>query len=84
MKKALNLIMAAGMLCACAGPVSLENGGEFVLDSWTLNQEGSLQHYDVEVPSTVAGVLFDQGLLGEDLFEGLNYYQADKSIFIIL
>lgn len=81
MKKALNLIMAAGMLCACAGPVSLENGGEFVLDSWTLNQEGSLQHYDVEVPSTVAGVLFDQGLLGEDLFEGLNYYQADKSIF---
>lgn len=81
MKKALNLIMAAGMLCACAGPVSLENGGEFVLDSWTLNQEGLLQHYDVEVPSTVAGVLFDQGLLGEDLFEGLNYYQADKSIF---
>lgn len=81
MKKALNLIMAAGMLCACAGPVSLENGGEFVLDSWTLNQEGSLQHYNVEVPSTVAGVLFDQGLLGEDLFEGLNYYQADKSIF---
>lgn len=81
MKKALNLIMAAGLLCACAGPVSLENGGEFVLDSWTLNQEGSLQHYDVEVPSTVAGVLFDQGLLGEDLFEGLNYYQADKSIF---
>lgn len=73
--------MAAGLLCACAGPVSLENGGEFVLDSWTLNQEGSLQHYDVEVPSTVAGVLFDQGLLGEDLFEGLNYYQADKSIF---
>lgn len=73
--------MAAGMLCACAGPVSLENGGEFVLDSWTLNQEGSLQHYNVEVPSTVAGVLFDQGLLGEDLFEGLNYYQADKSIF---
>lgn len=73
--------MAAGMLCACAGPVSLENGGEFVLDSWTLNQEGSLQHYNVEVPSTVAGVLFDQGLLREDLFEGLNYYQADKSIF---
>ena len=81
MKRTMNLIMAASMLCACAGPVSLENGGEFVLDSWTLNQEGSLQHYDVEVPSTVAGVLFDQGLLGEDLFEGLNYYQADKSIF---
>lgn len=81
MKRTINLIMAASMLCACAGPVSLENGGEFVLDSWKLNKEGSLKHYDVEVPSTVAGAVFDQGLLGEDLLEGLNYYQADKSIF---
>lgn len=81
MKRTINLIMTASMLCACAGPVSLENGGEFVLDSWKLNKEGSLKHYDVEVPSTVAGAVFDQGLLGEDLLEGLNYYQADKSIF---
>ena len=81
MKRTLNLIMAAGMLCACSTPVSLENGGEFILDSWTLNQEGSVKHYDVDVPSTVAGALFDQGLFGEDLLEGLNYYQADKSIF---
>lgn len=81
MKRTINLIMAASMLCACAGPVSLENGGEFVLDSWKLNKEGSLKHYDVAVPSTVAGAVFDQGLLGEDLLEGLNYYQADKSIF---
>lgn len=81
MKRTINLIMAASMLCACAGPVSLENGGEFVLDSWKLNKEGSLKHYDVEVPSTVAGSVFDQGLLGENLLEGLNYYQADKSIF---
>lgn len=81
MKRTINLIMAASMLCACAGHVSLENGGEFVLDSWKLNKEGSLKHYDVEVPSTVAGAVFDQSLLGEDLLEGLNYYQADKSIF---
>lgn len=81
MKKTIYLIMAAAMLCACTESISLKNGGEYILEDWTLNQEGTLNHYDVKVPSTVAGELFDQGYFGEDLLEGLNYYNADKSIF---
>ena len=63
MKKAFNLIMAAGLLCACTQTVVLNNGDEYSLDRWTLNQEGTETYYDVEVPSTVAGVLCDQGVL---------------------
>ena len=81
MKKTLNLFLAAGMLCACAEPVHLDSGDELILDSWTLSQEGSNVAYDVKVPSTVAGVLCDEGVLGEDLLEGLNYFEVDKSIF---
>ena len=73
--------MTAGLLCACAQTVVLDNGGEYLLDRWTLNQEGTSISYDVEVPSTVAGALCDQGVLGEDLLNGLNYFDVDKSIF---
>ena len=81
MKKTFNLIMAAGLLCACTQTVVLNNGDEYSLDRWTLNQEGTETYYDVEVPSTVAGVLCDQGVLGEDLLNSLNYFDVDKSIF---
>lgn len=81
MKKTFNLIMAAGLLCACTQTVVLNNGDEYSLDRWTLNQEGTKTYYDVEVPSTVAGVLCDQGVLGEDLLNSLNYFDVDKSIF---
>ena len=80
MKKAITMIMTAGLLCACAQTVVLDNGGEYLLDRWTLNQEGTSISYDVEVPSTVAGALCDQGVLGEDLLNGLNYFDVDKSI----
>ena len=73
--------MAAGLLCACTQTVVLNNGDEYSLDRWTLNQEGTETYYDVEVPSTVAGVLCDQGVLGEDLLNSLNYFDVDKSIF---
>ena len=80
--KALKLILAAGMLSACTGAVSLQNGDEILLDSWTLNREGTTQKYDVKVPSTVAGVLYEQGYFGEeDILNGTAYYDVDKSIF---
>ena len=81
MKKSITMIMAAGLLCACSQTVVLDNGGEYLLDRWTLNQEGTSMSYDVEVPSTVAGALCDQGVLGEDILNGLNYFDVDKSIF---
>ena len=80
--KALKLILAAGMLSACTGAVSLQKGDEILLDSWTLNREGTTQKYDVKVPSTVAGVLYEQGYFGEeDILNGTAYYDVDKSIF---
>ena len=80
--KALKLILAAGMLSACTGAVSLQNGDEILLDSWTLNREGTTEKYDVKVPSTVAGVLYEQGYFGEeDILNGTAYYDVDKSIF---
>ena len=81
MKKTLSVILGAALVCACTAPVALNQGDEVILDKWTLNQEGDSRTYDVEVPSTVAGVLCDAGVLGEDLLNGLNYFDADKSIF---
>ena len=81
MKNTLKLILAAALLCACTENVHLVSGDELILDAWTLSQEGSKVVYDVEVPSTVAGVLADQGVFGENLLEGLNYFDVDKSIF---
>ena len=81
MKNTLKLILAAALLCACTEAVHLNSGDELILDAWTLSQEGSKVVYDVEVPSTVAGVLADQGVFGENLLEGLNYFDVDKSIF---
>ena len=80
--KALKLILAACMLSACTGAVSLQNGDEILLDSWKLNREGTSQVYDVKVPSTVAGALYELGYFGEeDILNGTGYYDVDKSIF---
>ena len=81
MKKTLTLFAAAAMLCACAETISLEESGKYTLDRWTLSQEGSNKTYEVEVPSTVAGVLCDEGVFGENLLDSDNYYSVDKSIF---
>ena len=81
MKKTLTLLAAASLLCACSQTVTLKSGEEYTFDKWTLNQEGSDKTYAVEVPSTVAGVLCDQGVLGEDLLNSNNYYSVDKTIF---
>ena len=66
MKKIFDFIMTAGLVCACSQPVVLSSGDEYVLDRWTLNQEGTDVCYDVEVPSTVAGALCEEGVLSAD------------------
>ena len=81
MKNTLKLILAAALLCACTEAVHLDSGDELILDAWTLSREGSREVYDVEVPSTVAGVLADYGVFGENVLDGLNYFDVDKSIF---
>ena len=81
MKKILNFIMAAVLLCSCTQTVVLGPGSDYVLDKWTLNQEGTEEYYDVDVPSTVAGALCEEGVLPSDILDGLNYFDVDKTIF---
>lgn len=65
MKKIFGFIMASLLLCCCRQEESLvlHPGDEYIITEWTLNQEGSETFYDVEVPSTVAGVLAGKGSL---------------------
>ena len=81
MKNTLTMILCAALIGACTTPVALSQGEEVIIDHWTLSQEGDKTVYDVEVPSTVAGVLCDAGVFGENLLDGLNYFDVDKSIF---
>ena len=81
MKRFFNIMAAAAMLCACTEQIALNNGESALLGDWTLNQEGCTEIYDAAVPSTVAGVLMDNGVLPADLLESDTYYSVDKSMF---
>jgi len=82
MKKPFWLIMismAATFACTKVTPVSGERTE--LSSGWTLSREGASEQYAATVPSTVAGTLYDNGFFGQDLLEGRNYEQVDKSIF---
>ena len=82
MKKTFWLIMismAATFACTKVTPVSGERTD--LSSGWTLSREGASEQYAATVPSTVAGTLYDNGFFGQDLLEGRNYEQVDKSIF---
>lgn len=81
MKKNLMLILCMVVLCSCAETISLNKGDEIILDKWTLRQEDSGKIYDVQVPSTVAGALYEAGVLPENILEWENYFDIDKSAF---
>lgn len=59
-------------------PVGSENA---LQNGWKLSRDGSPDSYEATVPSTVAGTLADNGVLGEDLYFADNYRQIDKSMF---
>ena len=81
MKKNLMLIFSAMILCSCAETISLNKGDEIILDKWTLCQENTDKIYEVQVPSTVAGALYEAGVLPENILDGDNYFDIDKSVF---
>ena len=67
-------------LCACGQRTGMVPGDSRSLDAgWTLS--GHVKGIDANVPSTVAGVLYDCGFYGDDLLEGRNYEGADRGIF---
>lgn len=61
--------MAIGMLCACTESIALQNGETALLESWTLKREGATDTFEAKVPSTVAGVLYEQNYFGEDILQ---------------
>lgn len=79
--KTIKLALAALLLSACAGSLHLKPGDKVTLDRWTLSQEGNAKEYEISVPSTVAGALFEAGEFGNDLLESRNYASFDKTIF---
>jgi len=70
------------MLALSCNSVQLNYGDTlFVKDSWKLSMDNDKRSFDANVPSTVAGTLYDNGYFGKDLFNGENYFKADKSVF---
>ena len=51
------------------------------LTQWSLGQEGSKRSIKVTVPCTVAGALNQAGEFGENVLEGENYKNIDKTLF---
>ncbi len=76
----LILLTAVCAACACSAD---HKGGDAILlrKGWTLTQEATGRHYKADVPSTVAGVLMDEGVLPADLLESDNYSHLDSSLF---
>ncbi|MBR6423846.1 MAG: glycoside hydrolase family 2 [Bacteroidales bacterium] len=76
------ILILAAVLCSCAQNASLSNGSVLVLgDGWRLSHTGGTENVPAVVPSTVAGTLYASGAFGENLLEGQNYKNVDKSIF---
>ena len=76
------VIAAVLALTSCSGGKLMQNGDVLVLDSgWTLSSEGVGGSFDATVPSTVAGVLNEEGYFGKNILEGKNYASIDKSVF---
>ena len=80
MKKIWFLLLTLAAAVSCAQD-NAQPGDRCQQTSWTLACEGAAESYRATVPSTVAGVLSEAGRFGDDLLEGLNYKEADKSVF---
>ena len=75
MKKILTIFTAIAV------SVTLYGGSWTLISSWKLTCEGSRKSYNAEVPSTVAGTLYAEGVLPRNLMEGENYFDVDATVF---
>ena len=80
--KRIAIILLSVLILGSSGVLPRNGGSRLVLsDGWTLSRTGGPESCEASVPSTVAGALSEAGFYGADLLEGVNYKQADKSIF---
>ena len=68
---ALFALVILTSITAMAGP----------LTNWTLQRQGQKQTFKAQVPCTVAGVLNEAGVFGQDVLDQDRYKAIDKSIF---
>ena len=81
MKKYWILLLAAAA-CACVPNTPSKNGTTRNLtDGWQLSRTNGAEKVAAQVPSTVAGALYASGFWGNDLLQGRNYANADKTLF---
>ena len=81
MNKFCYFLSLAVVTAACAGNAAPSGNRRVLTDGWTLTREGASEKFAAQVPSTVAGTLYEAGYFGEGLLEGRAYEKADKSIF---
>ena len=73
---------AAALATANCGSPSVQPGDKTALaDGWTLQCAEGGQTYDATVPSTVAGVLYANGVITDEDFLDDNYRKIDKTPF---
>ena len=74
--------LAAAAIVPAACTDSVQPGDKLAFaDGWSLGCKGEDATYEATVPSTVAGVLYDNGVYTEDIFKDDNYRSLDRSAF---
>ncbi len=73
----LSAFLSVVAVCALNGCVTCQDD----FSEWKMHREGDDVVYDVNVPCTVAGALESAGVFGENVLEGRNYAEIDKSVF---
>lgn len=78
----ITTILTATVLASSCGSGGVQPGDKLhLVDGWTLGCAENGMSFSAQVPSTVAGTLFDNGYYTDDLFLDDNYRLADKALF---
>ncbi|MBR3064094.1 MAG: glycoside hydrolase family 2 [Bacteroidales bacterium] len=74
--------LAAAAIVPAACSDSVQPGDKLAFaEGWTLRCKGEAATYEATVPSTVAGVLYDNGVYTEAIFKDDTYRSLDRSPF---
>lgn len=83
MKTLISLLTLCGMMLipSCGTALELLEGDSVLLkDGWKIRKEGDRKEYSATVPSTVAAVLLENGVIPEDILYDGKYYEYDSSV----
>ena len=75
------VLLAVTVGAGCSTPKVQPGDKTPLAEGWTLRCMDTGEEFPATVPSTVAGVLLDNGYYPETIFENDNYLSLDKTIF---